>query len=133
MREKVLFGKETRFNAVYSLEWVLSMLIMFPCLLVKNPFDYAKSSFGSLYGASKDVFYRFINNDTFDWRKIMNHITGQLWRKVSIRADHAGHPVCLIVDDTDYPKRGIHTEKIGRIFSHVSLRWYLASSRWYLP
>ena len=125
MREKVLFGRETRFNAVYSLEWVLSMLIMFPCLLVKSPFDYTKSSFGKLCGASKDVFYRFINNDSFDWRKIMNHITGQLWRKVTVRTDHSDHPICLIVDDTDYPKRGVHAEKIGRIFSHVTHKMIL--------
>lgn len=125
MPEKVLFGKQTRFNAMYSLEWVLSILIMFPCLLVKSPFDYTKSSFGKLCGASKDVFYRFINNDNFDWRKIMNHITGQLWRKVSVRADHSNYPICFIVDDTDYPKRGIHTEKIGRIFSHVTHKMVL--------
>lgn len=125
MREKVLFGKTTRFNALYSLEWVLSMLIMFPCLLVKNPSGFTKSSFGKLCGASKDVFYRFINDDSFDWRKIMNHVTGQLWRKISVRSDHSGHPVCLIVDDTDYPKRGLHAEKIGRIFSHVSHKMVL--------
>lgn len=125
MREKVLFGRQTRFNAMYSLEWVLSMLIIFPCLLVKNPFEYTKSLIGKLCGASKDVFYRFINNDIFDWRKIMNHITGQLWRKLSVRSDNSGQPVCLIIDDTDYPKRGNHAEKIGRIFSHVSHKMVL--------
>lgn len=125
MSEKVLFGKETRFNAVYPLEWVLSMLVIFPCLLVKNPFDFTKSSFGRLCRASKDVFYRFINNDGFDWRKIMNCITRQLWRKVSVRTDHTGRPVCLIVDDTDYPKRGVHAEKIGRIFSHITHKMIL--------
>lgn len=125
MPEKVLFGKKTRFNALYSLEWVLSMLIIFPCLMVKNPFSYSKSSFGKLCGASKDVFYRFLNDDSFDWRKIMSHITGQLWRRVRVRTDHTDNPVCLIVDDTDYPKRGIHAEKIGRIFSHVSHKMVL--------
>ena len=125
MREKILFGRTTRVNALYSLEWVLSMLIMFPCLLVKNPFGYTKSSFGRLCGASKDVFYRFINDDSLDWRKISNHITGQLWRKISVRSDRSGTPVCLIVDDTDYPKRGLHAEKIGRIFSHVSHKMVL--------
>lgn len=125
MREKVLFGKQTRFNAQYSLEWILSILIMFPCLLVKNPYDYAKSPFGKLCGASKDVFYRFMNDANLDWRKIMNHITGQLWHRISVRADHGGKPVCLIADDTDYPKRGRHAEKIGRIFSHVSHKMIL--------
>lgn len=125
LREKSLFGKTTRFNAMYSLEWILSMLIMFPCMLVKNPVGYTKSSFGRLCGASKDVFYRFINDDSLDWRKIVSHVTGQLWRRVSGRTDHRGNPVCLIVDDTDYPKRGVHTENIGRIFSHVTHKMIL--------
>ena len=120
LREKTLFGKVTRFNALYPLEWVLSMLIIFPCLLIKNPLGYTKSSFGRLCGASKDVFYRFMNDDSLDWRKIMSHITGQLWRRMSVRADHGDSPVCLIVDDTDYPKRGIRMENIGRVFSHVA-------------
>lgn len=120
MREQVLFGKQTRFNASFSMEWILSMLIMFPCLLAKNPYGYAKTAFGKLYGASKDVFYRFMNDASLDWRKIMNHITGQIWRRVAVRADHRDRPVCLIVDDTDQPKRGIHFEKIGRVYSHVT-------------
>jgi len=52
------------------------------------------------------------------WRK-------KYWHRVNVRSDHTGKPVCFIVDDTDYPKRGIHTEKIGRIFIHVSHRMIL--------
>ena len=125
LREKDLFGKETRFNSKYSLVWVLSILIMFPCMMVKNPYDYSKSSVGKLCGAAKDVFYRFLNNDSFDWRRIMNHITKQLWKRVCDRSDHTGFPVCVIVDDTDYPKRGLCSEKIGRVFSHVSHKMIL--------
>ena len=29
-------------------------------------------------------------------------------------------PVCLMVDDTDFPKRGFQTEPIGKVFSHVT-------------
>lgn len=119
LSEKSLFGKETRFNAKYSMSWVLSVLIIFPCMLVKNPYDYTKSRLAQICCAGKDVFYRFLNNDSLDWRRIMNHITGQLWRRVNERREHTGFPVCAIIDDTDFPKRGIHSEKIGRIFSHT--------------
>lgn len=125
LSEKALFGKETRFNARYSMMWVLSVLIAFPCMMIRNPYDYAKSRLASICGAGKDVFYRFMNNDGLDWRRITNHITRQLWRRVQARCECPGTPVCAIVDDTDYPKRGIHAENIGRVFSHVSHRMIL--------
>lgn len=47
-----------------------------------------------MYGAGKDVFYRFMNNDNLDWLMIMSHITRQLWRKVNDLSDNTGFPVC---------------------------------------
>ena len=45
----------------------------------------------------------------------------QLWNKSQEkRTAKSTGPVCLMVDDTDYPKRGIQTELIGKIFSHVT-------------
>ncbi len=125
LSEKSLFGKETRFNARYSMQWVLSVLIIFPCLLVKNPYDYTKSRLAQICCAGKDVFYRFLNDDSLDWRNIMHHITRQLWNRVKDRKDTTGFPVCAIVDDTDFPKRGSHAEKIGRVFSHPCHRMIL--------
>jgi hypothetical protein len=94
-------------------------------MMVKNPYAYTKSSLVLLYGAAKDVFYRFMNDDNLDWRRIMDSINRQLWKRVRDRADHTGFPTCIIADDTDQPKRGIHAEKIGRVFSHVSHKMIL--------
>ncbi len=55
----------------------------------------------------------------------------QMFWQLSVRTDKSGHPVCLIAYDTDYPKRGIHTENTGRIFSYVSAVGLLVG--YYLP
>ncbi len=119
MSEKTLFGRESKCNSKYSLLQVLEILIMFPCFMIKNPNNYKLSSLSSFFGCEKDVFYRFANNETFDWRKILYHLTIQIWNKVRVRSDHQESPVCLMVDDTDFPKTGKRIENIGRVFSHV--------------
>ena len=56
-----------------------------------------------------------------DWRKILSAVFRQLWRKVQKnRTSGQTGPVCLMVDDTDFPKRGFQTELIGKVFSHVT-------------
>ena len=68
----------------------------------------------------KDVFYRFLSKEDYDWRKILQRLTFRLWDKVqSATTMERRNPVCLMVDDTDYPKRGIQTELIGKVYSHV--------------
>ena len=50
----------------------------------------------------------------------------QLWRKTQAATERdVKTPVCLMVDDTDYPKRGIQTEMIGKVFSHVGHKMIL--------
>ena len=119
MSEKTLFGRESKCNSKYSLLQVLQILVMFPCFMIKNPNNYKLSSLSSFFGCEKDVFYRFANNDTFDWRKILYHLTILIWNKVRVRRDYKESPVCLMVDDTDFPKTGKRIENIGRVFSHV--------------
>jgi hypothetical protein len=93
MSEKTLFGRESKCNSKYSLLQVLQILVMFPCFMIKNPNNYKLSSLSSFIGCEKDVFYRFANNDTFDWRKILYHLTIQIWNKVRVRSDHKESPV----------------------------------------
>ncbi len=44
MSEKVLFGSRSKCNSKYSLLQVLELLIMFPCFMIKNPYNYCRSS-----------------------------------------------------------------------------------------
>lgn len=126
LSEKRLFGEESRCNCKYSQLQVLQLLLLFPCFMIKNAFNYSTSSLYGIAYCGKDVFYRFLSREDYDWRKILANITTQLWRKTQASTERdANTPVCLMVDDTDYPKRGIQTEMIGKVFSHVEHKMIL--------
>ena len=126
LSEKRLFGAESRCNCKYSQLQVLQLLLLFPCFMVRNAFSYATSSLRGIASCGKDVFYRFLSREDHDWRKILVDVTTQLWRKARTGTERdTSAPVCLMVDDTDYPKRGIQTEMIGKVFSHVEHKMIL--------
>ena len=121
LSEKRLFGSESKCNCKLTQLQVLGLLMLFPCFMIRNAYNYSKSSLSGLFDCRKDVFYRFISNESYDWRKILATVSLQLWNKSQEkRTSDSTAPVCLMVDDTDYPKRGIQTELIGKIYSHVT-------------
>ena len=121
LSEKRLFGSESKCNCKLTQLQVLGLLMLFPCFMIRNAYNYGKSSLSCLFDCRKDVFYRFISNESYDWRKILATVSFQLWNKTQEkRTTDSAEPVCLMVDDTDYPKRGIQTELIGKIYSHVT-------------
>ena len=125
MSEMSLFGMKSKCNNVYSLLQVFQTLLLFPCFMIRNPYNYGGSSLSHLMDCKKDVFYRFMNNPGIDWRKLLYHLNLQLWSKIRVRSGHKSENTCLIVDDTDYPKTGRRTENIGRVHSHVQNRCIL--------
>ena len=121
LSEKRLFGSESKCNCKLTQLQVLGLLMLFPCFMIRNAYNYSKSSLSGLFDCRKDVFYRFISNESYDWRNILATVSLQLWNKSQEkRTSDSTDPVCLMVDDTDYPKRGIQTELIGKIYSHVT-------------
>ena len=93
--------------------------------MIKNAFNYSTSSLYGIAGCGKDLFYRFLSREDYDWSILIN-ITTQLWRKTLANTERDDKtPICLMVDDTDYPKRGIQTEMIGKVFSHVEHKMIL--------
>ena len=121
LSEKRLFGSESKCNCKLTQLQVLGLLLLFPCFMIRNAYNYASSSLGGKFRLKSDTFYRFLSRDTYDWRKILTTVSWQLWRKTQEkRTSEATEPVCLMVHDTHYPKRGIQTELIGKVFSHVT-------------
>ncbi len=119
MTELSLFGTKSKCNHVYTLLQVFQTLLMYPCFMVRNPFNFHDSSLSHILPCKKDVFYRFMSNPQIDWRKLLYSLNSQLWNKIRVRTDHKEGTTCLIVDDTDYPKAGRRIENIGRVYSHV--------------
>lgn len=40
MSERTLFDRSTRFNSKYSLLQILTSLILFPCFMIRNPYNF---------------------------------------------------------------------------------------------
>jgi hypothetical protein len=109
-------------NCLYPAICILQLLLMFPCFSVVNPSHYTGSPLFKLVSCHKDVFYDFLNNGQTKWRKIMYYINCQLWKKITVRADHKKRslPTVLIFDDTDIIKANSGIEMVSKIFSHVT-------------
>jgi hypothetical protein len=116
------FRAVDKINSQYTGYQKFILLILFPLFDVKQISDYGKSTLYHMFSCGKDVFYRFINNPDFAWRKFAYHVHLQLLKRVEKSSDPAEKRQikCLIADDTDLPKSGRHFELLSRIYSHVT-------------
>ena len=118
-------GHEKRHNCKFTALQTLQLLILFPFFSIGNAFNYPGSALGKLFTCNKDMFYNLMKKESVDWRKLVYRISMGLIRRLEVRADSRGKnasPVCLVIDDTDFPKTGRHAEMLGRVFSHVAMR-----------
>lgn len=121
MTEKDTLSITSKRNCVYRLLTVFQCLVLFPCFGIRNAWRNQKEgTLSALINARKDVFYRFMENPSIDWRKALWHISVQLWRRIHLRSDHKCDDACLILDDTDHEKTGRTIERIGRVHSHLA-------------
>lgn len=112
-------GLRTGCNARRNTSEKVTLLTLFPFFGVKNPNGYPSSSLAGIVSSGKDQLYRLLNADTVDWRKLNYKVFNALCRKIKGNGESEA-PTCLIVDDTDLPKRGFHIESIGKVYSHVT-------------
>ncbi len=115
-------GVEKNPNCKFTIVQILKLVILFPFFSVKNSFRYAESGLGKLFQCKKDMFYRFMNNGDIDWRRILYSLVRHLLKFTQGDDAKGKQPRCMIIDDTDLPKRGKHTEGIGKVFSHTDMR-----------
>jgi len=108
-------------NAQFSRAQTLMLLILSSFFSVKNVAGYAGSYLNKLLKGHKDLFYRFLSDGSIEWRKVLYCFNRQLLHKITARSDsqHSNDPICLIIDDTDFPKTGRKSEMLGYIYSHV--------------
>lgn len=112
-------GIEKHHNSKLTCLQVLELLLVFPFFMVKNSFQYHHSGLWQLFSCRKDMFYRFMEQENIDWRKLVYTVSLRLLKRISSRKGSKESIQCLIIDDTDLPKTGFKMEMIGRIYSHV--------------
>lgn len=110
----------------FAAQGVLLLLLIMPLLGLKNVHSFLHSELASLSSASKDVFYRLINNPLIDWRKLQYGFVKEFLAKSvkPVATDHRpgkkkAAPTCFIVDDTIAPKTGRRIEGAGMLFDHA--------------
>lgn len=117
------FIKTEHPNNQYQNHDKLILLLLFPFFSVKDASHFKSSSLFKILSCGKDVFYRLLNCENMDWRRLGYSINKQLFKQIKSRTGNQEdkEPLsCLIVDDTDLRKEGKRFELVGRIFSHVS-------------
>ena len=119
-------------NCKFTCLQVLHLLVLFPFFSIKNAAGYSSSALGKLFACHKDMFYRFMNDGKVNWRRIIYSVFRQLYSRVSRRTALESDIRCVIIDDTDLPKTGFRTEKIGKVFSHTRMRSILGFKAMFL-
>ena len=61
LSEKRLFGIESRRNCKLTQLQLLGLLMLFPCFMIRNAFNYASSSLFGVYSCKSDTFNRFLS------------------------------------------------------------------------
>jgi hypothetical protein len=117
-----MFRSVDKINTHYSGFQRFIILILFPPFDVKHISDYNKGALYQILNCGKDVFYRFVNSPDFPWRKYACQISLRPIKRTQRTSDNTDNKEvkCLIVDDTDLPKRGRCFELLSRIYSHVT-------------
>jgi hypothetical protein len=116
-----LLREKDKPNSRYSGKNKLFLLLLFPFFEIKDASHYPESALHRILKCGKDVFYRFINDSHLPWRKQLYLVNKKLLKGVEKKSKVDNQRVkCLIVDDTDLPKKGRCIELIGRVFSHVT-------------
>ena len=119
-------------NCKFTFVQLVKLLVLFPFFSVKTAADYADSALGKLFACKKDSFYRLLDDGRIDWRRIIYSINRQLIGLISRRADAKGNTRCVILDDTDLPKRGKKAEGLGKVFSHTAMKRILGFKAMFL-
>ena len=109
-------------NCKFTCLLVLQLFVLFPFFSIKNAANYSSSALGRMFVCYKNMFYRFMNDGNVNWRCIIYSVFRQLYSRVKRRTTLKSDIRCVIIDDTDFPKTGFKTEKIGKVFSHTQMK-----------
>ena len=101
---------------------LFSVLLLLPVLGCNTVNSLFLSYFQAITKAGKDSYYRFLKDDSINWRKVAYKFVKRF--KALSKEDltdklGANNPRCFIIDDTDIPKSGKAIEGVSRVWSHL--------------
>lgn len=103
----------------YSVGEIISLMIMFPLMLLKSVNAFYKSEFQTVSEMKKDVIYRLKNNEKMPWRRLLFGVAKKFQQLVNPQKEVAPNSA-FIVDDTADCRVGYKIENITMIHDHSS-------------
>ena len=121
----------------YSAIEVLTLLLMFPFMLLKNVHQLYRDEFNKKIEMKKDVLYRMKNNERYNWRKLLYGVAKTFKGLVNTDASEdsgtPGSKKAFVLDDTTDERTGWKMENISYVYDHVKKKTVLGSSCWCWP
>ena len=111
-------------QAVYSNNYLLGLLLFRHFVQCQSIHSMVCESYHSVIECGKDCLYRLMDNPLINWRGLLWAHSKNLIASAQLY-DNPYKPYmqpCLIIDDTDFEKKGKRIECIGRIWSHLHHR-----------
>ena len=115
-------------RAQYPRGHVVNLLILLKVYNINSINSFFCSIYTDAIDLGKDVIYSVKNNPLINWRSLLLNQAIDCINSMEQAQRNASVSIevpCLIVDDTDIPKTGKCIEFIGKIFSHVGMKYNL--------
>ena len=112
----------------YSRGYVVNLLILLKVYNINSINSFFCSVYTDAIDVGKDVLYSVKNNPLINWRCLLLSQAMECINSMEQADKNASKSIevpCLIADDTDIPKTGKCIEFIGRVFSHVGMKYNL--------
>jgi hypothetical protein len=103
----------------YCVSEIITLLIMFPLMLLRSVHALYKSEFQKTTEMKKDTIYRLKNNERMPWRTLLYGVAKKFIELVNPQKEVAANSA-FIVDDTIDERVGYKIENISMVHDHVA-------------
>ena len=117
---EIKFESNNNWPSRYSKQDILLFMLLMPLFSIRNVAGYTRSVLYDYLQAGKDTLYRFKNESSISWRKVVDQINIRVIKRIEQSGTiDTDLPRCLIIDDTDLKKIGAMIEHVSRVWSHT--------------
>jgi len=108
-------------NDGYSASDIITLMILFPLMLLNSVHAFYESQFYMVADMKKDTIYRLKNNEKMPWRRLLYGVAKRFQELVNPNKEIAPNSA-FIVDDTIDDRIGYKMENISIVHDHVTKR-----------
>ena len=103
----------------YSVSEIITLLVIFPLMLLSTVNSFYKSEYNNISEMKKDVIYRLKNNEKMPWRKLLYSVCKRFQQLVNPEGI-VDSKSAFILDDTTDQRTGYKIENMSIIHNHGS-------------